>query len=608
MFDFFFKLSIKTKLFLVIFASSLLASLFGFLVVLYVDSQNVHDEAVKYAQSEVNALSLDLVKILQSSDAAVSAEVVEKLHLFPAIFNVFLFDRNGLLVFQYERSPAFSMPPPKQLNESIEIENGVAGVILPVSYVGKRFGDVYMRLSIEEHGMGLQNTYRNLALLVPSIFLMSYLLAFWLYRYFSEPIVSLADRVRDIAEQRRFDEEITSEDANEIGALYRGVGQLLHAIRDAQQRLHQSEMRLEAVINIAGSALISIDEGHRITLFNRQAESVFGYAAREVLGRPIGMLLPEQYRESHTHHINEFSKNNIQKRMAQERSVVTGLRKNGEGFPIEASISQIMLGDKKMFTVALTDVTQRRQTELELEAYRLHLEEVVEGRTSELREKNNELEAFSYSVAHDLRAPLRSITSFSQILLNDAADKLSEDERDHLVRVVKAGRHMADLIDGILNLARIGRSQMSLTDVDLSVLVTQAKMRLLQNQEDREVVWDIQPGLVVRADQQLMGVVIDNLINNAWKYTGHQKQGHISFGVLSQRGKKIYFVRDNGAGFDMKHAQKLFAVFQRMHSVEEFEGTGVGLATVKRIIQRHGGTIWAEAAIEEGATFYFTIP
>jgi light-regulated signal transduction histidine kinase (bacteriophytochrome) len=294
--------------------------------------------------------------------------------------------------------------------------------------------------------------------------------------------------------------------------------------------------------------------------------------------------------------------------MAQERSIVLGLRKNGEQFPVEASISQIMLGDKKMFTVALTDITQRRQTELELEAYRSHLEDVVEGRTSELREKNNELEAFSYSVAHDLRAPLRSITSFSQILLEDAGDKLSKDERGNLLRVVKAGQHMADLIDGILNLARIGRSQMTHTDVDLSVLVTQAKVRLVQAQEDRDVTWDIQPGLVVRGDQQLMGLVIDNLINNAWKYSSHEEQGRISFGVLSQRGKKIYFVRDNGAGFDMRHAKNLFGVFQRLHSVDDFEGTGVGLATVKRIIQRHGGAIWAEAAMGEGATFYFTIP
>jgi len=305
--------------------------------------------------------------------------------------------------------------------------------------------------------------------------------------------------------------------------------------------------------------------------------------------------------------IDDFAKKNIQKRMAQERSIVPGLRKNGEEFPVEASISQILLGDKKMFTVALTDVTQRLQAERELETYRLHLEDVVEGRTRELREKNNELEAFSYSIAHDLRAPLRSITSFSQILFEDAADRLSKDELDHLSRVVEAGRHMADLIDGILNLARIGRSQMSLTDVDLSVLVTQAKMRLSQDQPERDVYWDVQPGLVVRGDSQLLAVVMDNLINNAWKYSSKKDQTQISFGMINQRGKKTYFVRDNGAGFDMRYAKNLFDVFHRLHDIDDFEGAGVGLATVKRIVHRHGGAVWAEAAVDEGATFYFTI-
>jgi len=399
MFNFFFKLPIKNKFFLAIFGSTLLVSLLGFFSVVYVHGQYMREEAVKHAQSEMKMMSLDLVKIIRSSNADISAEVVEKLHYFPAIFNVFLYDRNGLLVFQYEKSPSFAMSSPrhpdKKNNENIEVEAGVARMLLPVNYIGKRFGDVYVRMSVEQYGMSIQSLYKNIIFVISAVFLASYLLAFWLHRYFSVPIVSLAHRVRDIAEQRRFDEEVSSDDANEIGALYRGVGQLLHAIRKTQQKLHQSEMRLEAVINIAGSALITIDEDHRITLFNRQAEQVFGYAEHEVLGRQLGMLLPEQYRESHTININDFSSKDIQKRMAQDRPIVPGLRKNGEEFPVEASISQIMLGNKKMFTVALMDVTQRRQTELELEAYRLHLEEVVEGRTSELREKNNELEAFS---------------------------------------------------------------------------------------------------------------------------------------------------------------------------------------------------------------------
>ncbi|HEC18141.1 MAG TPA: PAS domain S-box protein [Gammaproteobacteria bacterium] len=611
---YFLNMSIRRKLFLVIFLSSLLVSSSGFFAVLYFSLQSERAEAVRHAQSEMRVLSQDLTKIIVSANKEIAADVVAKLRLFPFVHNVFLFDRQGMLVFQYDKSPSLALPLPDyaqlRARDDAYFEDGLLHMFLPVTYLGEEFGGVFLRQSNEQHDQYLQVTYTIIAWVLPLMLLLSYLLAFWLQRYFSKPITALAGHVRDMAEQHDYGAELSpsAADGSEIGSLYRSIDQLLAAMRTTQQKLHQSESRLEAVINIAGSVLICIDESHRITLFNRQAEHVFGYAAREVLGRPLGMLLPERFREAHTEYIHHFANKNIQKSMAQDRSVVSGLRKDGREFPVEASISQILLGDKKMFTVALSDVSKRQQTERELEAYRLHLEEVVEGRTRELREKNQELEAFSYSVAHDLRAPLRSITSFSQILLEDAVDKLDEDERGHLARVVAAGQHMAELIDGILDLARIGRSQMSVTEVDLSVLATQAKERLSRDAPQRDVRWDIQAGLVARGDAQLLGVVMDNLINNAWKYSGKKPQAKISFGAIRQRNKRVFFVRDNGAGFDMKHAKKLFGVFQRLHPASQFEGTGVGLATVQRIIQRHGGAIWAESVEGEGATFNFTLP
>jgi PAS domain S-box-containing protein len=608
----FLKLPIREKLFLVIFLSTVLISLPGFFTLLYVTVKNSQLESMRHTQSEMKVLTQDLAKIIISADEDVAADVVAKLHFFPSIFNLFLYDSEGLLVFQHEKSPSVSMYPPvySKINKDGVVEFGkeTFSMFLPVDYMGKTFGSVFLRLSTSHYDEALSGLYKAVVLIIPVMLLASYLLAWWLHRYFSGPITVLSERIREIAEKRNFHEDISSVDGGEIGDLYLSVGQLLETVNATQQRLQESEMSLEAMINVAGSALISIDEDQRITLFNRQAEQLFGYSARDVLGHSLNMLLPEQFREAHQKHIAEFSKKNIQKRMALDRPDVFGLRKNGEVFPVEASISQIVLGNKKIFTVALTDVTQRRQTERELEAYRSHLEEVVEGRTNELREKNSELEAFSYSVAHDLRAPLRSITSFSQILLEESAEKLSEEELDNLSRVVRAGQHMAELIDGILDLARIGRSQISQADVDLSVLATQAKKRLSQDDPQRKVVWDIQPGLVVRGDAQLLGMMMNNLINNAWKYTSKKPQAKISFGVLNQRGKKVFYVRDNGAGFDMKHAQDLFSVFRRLHRAEDYEGTGVGLATVKRIVHRHGGMIWAEAAVGEGAAFYFTIP
>ena len=612
MINIFQRLSIKNKLILVIFGASMSVTIIGFAFFMYLNSQAVREEAIETARLELNVLAQDFVKIAMFSDTYIAADIVTKLRLLSSFKNIFLYDASGKLIFQYEDAPSSAMTPPEfvadRVRKEINFGKGSFQMNLPLEYAGGKYGWVFSRISTVRYEEKLSDYYQVMALAIPVMLLLSYLLAFWLQRYFSVPIMSLAERVNRIADNRAFDEQVDSDEPNEIGGLYRSVGQLLDAIRKSQDRLHQSEARLEAILDIAGSALISVDTNQRITLFNRQAESVFGYSAREVIGQPVDMLLPVKLRKSHFQLIDDFCQNGAKMHPSDGRDDVWGLRKNGEEFPLEASLSQIKLGGKMILTAALTDVTQRRRAEQELEAYRTHLENVVEERTSELRAKNSELEAFSYSVAHDLRAPLRSITSFSQILLEESASKLDSDDIDHLERVIRAGCHMAELIDGILNLARVGRGPLSMVAADLSILVTKVKERLLRDHPERNVSWNIQPGLVVRCDSQLMGLVIENLIINAWKYTGKKQQAEISFGVVDQRGKKAYFVRDTGAGFDMKYANKLFGVFQRLHSNDEFEGTGVGLATVQRIIHRHGGSIWAEAVVGDGATFYFTLP
>ncbi len=220
---------------------------------------------------------------------------------------------------------------------------------------------------------------------------------------------------------------------------------------------------------------------------------------------------------------------------------------------------------------------------------------------------NRELDAFSYSVAHDLRAPLRSIDGFSQILLEDSADKLDEEGRKHLRFVRESAQHMAQLIDDLLALSRVTRSELHREAVDLSALARAAITRLQRSQPDRRVDLVIQEGLEGQGDARLLTVVLDNLCGNAWKFTARRELARIEFGATSSGGQPVYFVRDNGAGFDMAFASKLFGVFQRLHAVSEFEGTGVGLATVQRIVRRHGGRVWAEGQVNGGATFYLTL-
>lgn len=237
----------------------------------------------------------------------------------------------------------------------------------------------------------------------------------------------------------------------------------------------------------------------------------------------------------------------------------------------------------------------------------MELERMVAERTLELARANRELEAFSYSVAHDLRAPLRSIDGFSQALLEDYADKLDAEGRNHLQQVRESAQQMGRLIDDLLTLSRVTRSELRHELADLSALARSALARLQKNEPERRAELVIPDGLIANGDAGLLGIVLENLLGNAWKFTRRRPVARIEVGARHEEACPVFFVRDNGAGFDMVYADKLFGVFQRLHSATEFEGTGIGLATVQRIVQRHGGRVWAEGEVGRGATVYFTL-
>ncbi len=257
---------------------------------------------------------------------------------------------------------------------------------------------------------------------------------------------------------------------------------------------------------------------------------------------------------------------------------------------------------------ALEDRERRQVAEDEIRQLNLDLERKVQERTRQLEEVNRELEAFSYSVSHDLRAPLRSIDGFSQILARQLHDQLDETGRDYIDRVRRASQRMGHLIDDLLTLARVTRSQIRREQTDLSAIAQQVMDEIRNADPSRQVNFILQPDLSCYADPGLMRVVLENLLGNAYKFTGRKPQATIEFGSSEREGEQVFFVRDNGAGFNMDYAQKLFGAFQRLHGADEFSGTGIGLATVQRIIHRHQGRVWAEAKEGMGATFYFTIP
>ena len=250
---------------------------------------------------------------------------------------------------------------------------------------------------------------------------------------------------------------------------------------------------------------------------------------------------------------------------------------------------------------------QRQHAESMLRQLNVELEDHVNQRTAELQASIKELESFSYSVSHDLRSPLRGINGFSRLLLQDYGDRLDEHGKEYLRRICTATLRMSELIDGMIDLAQLTREPLHFAEVNLSRLAASIARELLASEPERRVEFVAAADIRARGDERLLRVVLHNLLSNAWKFTARKETAHVEFGVRQAGSSLAYFVRDDGAGFDMRYADKLFGAFQRLHGVKEFAGTGIGLATVQRIVQRHGGLVWAEGEIDKGATFYFTL-
>jgi PAS domain S-box-containing protein len=378
-----------------------------------------------------------------------------------------------------------------------------------------------------------------------------------------------------------------------------GAG-VLRAVQDRRR----AEEKLDRLLGSMPDAMVIINAEGKIIGCNTHTEKLFGYSDRELIGERMALLVPERFRQTQRQYYAGFFSQRGGGASTTTMTEICGLHKDGREFPIEVSTKPLANNKGLVVTSAIRDITGRKEVEKQISK----LNKELEDRALELEEANKELEAFSYSVSHDLRSPLQNIDNFSQILMEDYANRLDSKGRDYVERLRGSCQHMEDIINALLALSNMIRSELVLEDFDLTALANAVAADLKQKNPDRLVEWIIAEGLTTEGDAQLLRVVLENLFGNAWKFTANRPRARIEFGALPQsNGARTYFVRDDGAGFDMARANNLFTPFKRLHDQNEFRGTGIGLATVQRVIHRHRGKIWAEGAVDHGATFCFTL-
>lgn len=513
-----------------------------------------------------------------------------------------LYDEQDKLFAVFQRESA--APPAQPGAIRVAYEGNRLVLVRPVIQSGKRLGTLYLESSIEFLHARMR-LYALTAFAIVSVsLLIAYLLSRRLQRQVSEPILALAGTARAVSDRHDYGVRAAPAEGAEFTLLTDAFNHMLGQIQDQDRTLRDRETLLRAILDSSLNAIVVTNASGVIIDWNARAEKMFGWTKTEAVGRKLVdttvPLAAEQF--------SPFTETTSGTQAAWPvESLAT--RRDGTRFPVEIAVRSLHVGNELTFCSFIFDVTERKRAQDQLAQLNRELEQRVTERTAQLAAANQELEAFSYSVSHDLRAPLRHIEGFAGLLREHVSGKLDGTAEDFLRRIGASAKRMSRLIEDLLIFSRHGRVELRHEPVPLSELVEEIRARIMGSEPRRAIRWTVRPLPTVWGDAALLHQVFFNLLDNAVKYTRRRDQAEIEIGAeTGGPGEVTIYVRDNGAGFDPRFQDRLFGVFQRLHSADEFEGTGVGLANVRRIVQRHGGRTWAEGRLGAGATFFLTLP
>jgi len=515
-----------------------------------------------------------------------------------------LYDTNGALFARWPPDSAHGEVPERPEADGFHYEKKSLVFFIPVQRES-RVGTLYLRSDLGARRERLEPYAIIVATVLGISILVALLLSKLLQRGISQPLLSLAETAKTISTRRDYSVRAIKFSEDEVGALTDAFNHMLTQLQERDAALRQNEERFRQLANAVPALVWTCDATGAAVYFNEPWYEFTGRMPADSLGLKWTQVLHPKDSENAVRLWHAaVQEGRVYEAEARFR------RFDGEyrWFLSRAHPTRDLQGNIVTWFGTSTDIEEKKRAEEKISQMNVSLEQRVQERTAQLEASNRELEAFSYSVAHDLRAPLRSIDGFNQAVLEDYGQQLPPDAKQLFQRARQASQRMSQLIDDLLNLSRVARSEMRHQRINLTDIATGIAAELQKIEPERKVNLRIQPGLTATGDDRLLRLVLENLIGNAFKFTRKKPVAEIEFGSVQQNGERVLFVRDNGAGFKMDYAGKLFGPFQRLHAVTEYPGTGIGLATVYRILLRHNGRIWAEAEEGKGATFYFTLP